>query len=392
LPQDVQLAGRLMKKRSAPAPESVMMEGISAASLQELEYQVTEIAAKPPEGLEAGMPRALAVKEASPTNTKIHIRGDPARLGEEVPRGFLSLVEHVESGTLKADSSGRLELANWIADERNPLTARVIVNRIWQHLFGRGLVNTPDNFGSMGELPSHPELLDYLASEFIKDGWSTKRMIRRLMLTSAYQLSSEHDEKAHSVDPENRYFWRMQRKRLDAEALRDAVLAINGSLDRTMGGSTLAGGQPGQPPRVEFEEMTRRSIYLPILRGNVNELFQVFDFPDPHALAGKRFVTTAPTQALFLMNSNFAMTQARLWAENLLSDSGKSTPEWISDAYLAAFARRAQLEEMKRAEEFIAHFERSLAPVEQDAAARKKKAVQAFCHALMQSTEFRFLN
>jgi hypothetical protein len=373
----------------------MMMEGITAASLQELEYQVMEIAGKPPEGLEQGMPRALAVKDSTPRNTKIHIRGDPERLGEEVPRGFLSVVEHVESGKLGSDSSGRLELAKWIADERNPLTARVMVNRIWQHLFGRGLVNTPDNFGSMGEMPSHPELLDYLASEFVKEGWSTKRMIRRLMLTSTYQLSSEHNEKAHAIDPENKYFWRMQRKRLDAESLRDAVLALNGTLDRTIGGNTLNGGDgapPGRPGRQQFEEFKRRSIYLPVLRGNVNELFQVFDFPDPHALAGKRYVTTAPTQALFLMNSEFAAEQARLWAEKVLGDSSKSASDWISELYGAAYARKPSAEEVKRAEGFLAQFERALAPVEQDAATRKKKAVQAFCHALMQSTEFRFLN
>ena len=395
LPQDVQLAGTLMKKRpNAPEPEN-MMEGITAASLQELEYQVMEIAGKPPEGLEQGMPRALAVRDSTPRNTKIHIRGDPERLGEEVPRGFLSVVEHVESGKLGTDSSGRLELAKWIADERNPLTARVMVNRIWQHLFGRGLVNTPDNFGSMGEMPSHPDLLDYLASEFIKDGWSTKRMIRRLMLTSTYQLSSEHSEKGHAVDPENKYYWRMQRKRLDAESLRDAVLALNGTLDRTIGGSTLNatnGGPPGQPARQQFEEFKRRSIYLPVLRGNVNELFQVFDFPDPHALAGKRYVTTAPTQALFLMNSEFAAEQARLWAERVLADTSKSASDWITELYVAAYSRQPQTEELKRAEEFLTQFERALAPVEQDATARKKKAVQAFCHSLMQSTEFRFLN
>jgi hypothetical protein len=391
LPQDVQLAGMLMKKRSAPAPEQMMMEGLSAADLQELEYQLMEIQSKPPPGLENGIPRALAVKDSTPRNTKIHIRGDPERLGEEVPRGFLSVVEHVETGKLGTDSSGRLELANWIADERNPLTARVMVNRIWQHLFGRALVNTPDNFGSMGELPSHPELMDYLAAEFVKDGWSTKRMIRRLMLTSTYQLSTAHDEKAHAVDPENRYFWRMHRKRLDAESLRDAVLAINGSLDRTMGGPTLTNGQPRQA-QTQLEEQKRRSIYLPILRGSVNELFQVFDFPDPHALAGKRYVTTAPTQALFLMNSAFASAQAQIWAEKLLGNSGKNNAERITDAYLAAFARRPSAAEVKRAEEFITQFERALVAVEQEPELRKKKAVQAFCHALMQSTEFRFLN
>ena len=153
----------------------MMMEGVSAAQLQELEYAIMELSAKPPEGLTNGLPRALAVKDASIRNTRIHIRGDPERLGQTVPRGFLSLIEHVETGKLSSDSSGRLELANWIADSQNPLTARVAVNRIWLHLFGRALVNTPDNFGTMGETPSHPELLDYLAAEFIKEGWSTKK-------------------------------------------------------------------------------------------------------------------------------------------------------------------------------------------------------------------------
>jgi mono/diheme cytochrome c family protein len=394
LPQDVQLAGKLMKKRSAPAqPEAIMMADVSAADLQQLEYDVMDLAAQPPPGLENGMPRALAVKDSTPRNSKIHIRGDPERLGQEVPRGFLSLIEHVETGQLGTDSSGRLELARWIADSRNPLTARVAVNRIWQHLMGRPLVNTPDNFGSMGEAPTHPELLDYLASEFMNDQWSTKRFIRRLMLTSTYQMSSAHNTKAHGIDPENIYFWRAHRKRLDAESLRDAILAINGTLDRTFGGNSLDGNQPAQPARnQQLEDLTRRSVYLPVLRGNVNELFQVFDFPDPHALAAKRFVTTAPTQALFLMNSSFAAEQSRLWAEQLLSDSGKSTPDWIALAYLSAYSRRPSPAEIQRAEQFLLNFERALAPAEQDPAVRKQKAVQAFCHALIQSTEFRFLN
>jgi hypothetical protein len=187
----------------------------------------------------------------------------------------------------------------------------------------------------------------------------------------------------------------MQRKRLDAESLRDAVLALNGTLDRTIGGSTLNGGNggpPGQPARQQFEEFKRRSIYLPVLRGNVNELFQVFDFPDPHTLAGKRYVTTAPTQALFLMNSEFAAQQARLWAERVLADTSKSASGWITETYVASYGRKPRAEEVKRAEEFLTQFERALAPLEQDATARKKKAMQAFCHALMQSTEFRFLN
>lgn len=395
LPQDVQLAGTLMKKRSPAPEEAMMMEGVSAAQLQDLEYEVMELAAKPPPGLETGLPRALAVRDSEARNMKIHIRGDPERLGDEVPRGFLSLIEHVDSGALGTDSSGRLQLANWIADPRNPLAARVAVNRIWQHLFGRGLVNTPDNFGSMGELPSNPELLDYLASEFIKDGWSRKRMIRRLMLTSTYQLSAAHDEKAGAKDPENRLLWRMNRKRLDAESLRDSILALSGALDRTFGGSSLTNGPNGAPfqsPTRAFDDSTRRSIYLPVLRGNVNELFQVFDFPDPSALAAKRHVTTAPTQALYLMNSPFITQQAGVWAEKLLKDTGRSNAEIINQVYLAAYNRACTAAERTRAEQFLAGFERSLTPVESDPAVRKKRALQACCQAILESTEFRFLN
>jgi hypothetical protein len=394
LPQDVQLAGMLIKKRSSEVAENKMlMDGVSGAQVMELEYKVMELASKPPEGLTNGLPRALAVKEAEVRNVKVHIRGDPERLGEEVPRGFLSVIEHVESGKLSTESSGRLDLANWIADPRNPLTARVAVNRIWLHLFGRGLVNTPDNFGSMGETPSHPELLDYLASEFMREGWSTKKMIRRIMLTSAYQLSTAHDAKAHSVDPENHFLWRMNRKRLDAESLRDAILAINGALDKTIGGNTLNAAGNGAPPQAQpFEDLTRRSIYLPVLRGNVNELFQVFDFPDPYTLAAKRYVTTAPTQALFLMNSPFVAQHSRRWAEKLLENSGKSNVDLINDAYLAAYARLATSNERDRSTDFLTTFDRALVQIEPDAATRRKKSLQAFCQGLFQSTEFRFLN
>ena len=397
LPQDVQLAASLMKKRSTPEPEEsmmTMMDGVSAAELAELEYKIMEFEAQPPPEIADGLPRALAVRDLTPVNAKIHVRGDPERLGDEVPRGFLSVVEHVETGKLGTDSSGRLELANWIASEQNPLTARVAVNRIWLHLFGRGLVNTPDNFGSLGERPTHPELLDYLAAEFMREGWSTRRMIRRIMLSSTYQLSTALDEKAHAIDPENWLHSRMNRKRLDAESLRDAILAVNSTLDRTAGGDTLNAAAPNGPPGApqEFKDLKRRSLYLPVLRGSVNELFQFFDFPDPSALAAKRYVTTAPTQALYLMNSEFISENSRAWAEMLLANSGKSDAELINDAYALAYNRPCSIDEQKRALEFLKNFERGLVQVEADAAARKKRAVQAFCQALIESTEFRFLN
>lgn len=393
LPQDVQLAGALMKKRS-PKPEenSMAMEGVSAAQLQQLEYDAMEFASRFPEGLTNGLPRALAVEDAAVQNSKIHIRGDAEKLGEEVPRGFLSLIEHVESGQLGTDSSGRLELANWISDRRNPLTARVAVNRIWQHLFGRGLVNTPDNFGSMGEEPSHPELLDYLAAEFTENGWSTKKMVRRIMLTSTYQSSTTHMAAAAHADPENRQLWRMNRKRLEAESLRDAVLALSGALDVTMGGDSNSRSNGAPPQAQSFQDLTRRSIYLPVLRGDVNELFQVFDFPDPHTLAGKRHVTTAATQALYLMNSPFMAQQARRWAEKLKENSSNSDADLIHEAYLAAYARPCTDAERERAVDFLKKFDRALVQIEPDATARRTRALQAFCQGILQSTEFRFLN
>ena len=341
------------------------------------------------------MPMAIAVRDGEVRNTRLLFRGDLDRPGEEVPRGFLSVIEHVDSGKIGTDSSGRLALADWIANEQNPLTARVMVNRIWLHLFGRGLVNTPDNFGSMGETPSNSEMLDYLASQFMTNGWSTKKMIRRLMLTSTYQLSSAYNSDAHTTDPENRLYWRMNRKRLDAESLRDSILAVNQSLDRTVGGDKVPdltdnGRMPdGRPVSSEVLISRRRSLYLPIFRGQLNDLYQVFDFPDPNSLSGKRYVTTAPTQALFLMNSPFIAGESRRWAERLES---KSESDLINNVYFAAYARPCSEEERTRATTFLRNYGNALIATESDQAIRRKKALQALCQAIIESTEFRFLN
>jgi len=399
LPQDVELAGKLMKRRAVPEAEMDMaMAGATAARLEELEYKVMELMASTPAELPEGLPRALAVKEGQPRPVKIHIRGDPERLGEEVPRGFLTVLRPEGAELPAADASGRRELADWIANGRNPLTARVMANRIWHHLFGRGLVPTTDNFGAMGEAPSHPELLDYLAGELIANGWSAKKLIRRILLTRTYQMGSQENEKARAADPENRLLWRMNPKRLEAEALRDAMLAANGTLDRAVGGppQQAAMAAPAQPvpelPPPVFEDSSRRSLYLPVLRGNLQDLFQVFDFPDPHFVAGRRFTTTAPTQALFLMNSPFVLRQARAWAEKLAAESGRSDAELAAEVYAAAYGRTAAKDELARASAFLENYRAALAQAEPDAAARKIKAWQGFCQAILQSTEFRFLD
>lgn len=393
LPQDVQLAAMFMKKPVAVGDDENMMAmgEVSVAKLDEFEASISELVAKAPPPL----PMAMAVREGEPKNTRIHIRGDTERLGEEVPRGFLSVIDHVETGAMATDSSGRLQLAEWIASDRNPLTARVMVNRIWQHLFGRGLVATPDNFGSMGEMPSHPELLDYLAAEFMQNGWSVKQMIRRIMLTSSYQLGTAHDAANHAADPDNRYLWRMNRKRLDAEALRDSILAINGSLDATIGGESVSMSSGNMvPPGDRNDTLTskRRSIYLPVFRGNLNDLFQVFDFPDPHALAGKRYVTTAPTQSLFLMNSRFMLDEADVWAQRLASVQLQGESQLVERVYAAAFGRPPTAEERDRALGFLKKYSAALVQIEPEEDARKRKTLRSFCQAILESTEFRFLN
>lgn len=389
LPQDIQLAAMFMKQRSPMPQGEMMMANVSPAMLEDLEYKFLELRGKP----RPDVPTAMALRDGTARDAKIHLRGDPERLGPEVRRGFLSAIENLRGHALAENASGRLELANWIAHEQNPLTARVAVNRIWQHLFGAGLVATPDNFGAMGQPPTHPELLDYLAAEFIENGWSTKKMIRRLMLTRTYQLSSEPNAKAQAADPGNHLLWRAHRKRLDAESLRDSILASNGSLDRSIGGRIDSGQEA--PPIInaaagELPDANRRSLYLPVIRGALNDLFQAFDFPDPHAISGQRHVTTAPTQALFLMNSPFLSRQAGLWARSLLADPALSDDARVTRVFERAYARPPTAREMERATMFLKSYSAALSA--EDEAARKQKAWQGLCHAIYESTEFRFLN
>ncbi len=389
LPQDVQLAARYARKRSEPSnAETMMMGDVTAARREEYEMAIADLTAKAP----PPMPMALAVREGEIKNSRVLFRGDPERAGEEVPRGFLSLLEKVQGERPGADSSGRLGLAEWIASDQNPLTSRVAVNRLWLHLFGRGLVNTPDNFGSMGEPPSNPELLDYLAMEFMTDGWSVKKMIRRLTLSATYRSSCAYDPQAYALDPENRLLWRMNRKRLEVEELRDSILSINQTLDLTIGGDGLGGVTPTDSLGGSANSLTtrRRSLYLPVFRGSLNDLYQVYDFPDPHILTGKRNVTTSATQALFLMNSPFILEESRRWSEHLEVTESESAR--INEIYLRAYARPCSETEQSRAETFLRNYSNALIPTEPAAEARKKKSLEALCQAIIESTEFRYLN
>jgi hypothetical protein len=249
---------------------------------------------------------------------QICIRGSVKNLGDVVPRGFLTVATTGKTPTIPAAVSGRLELAQWIASPENPLTARVAVNRVWSHLFGTGLVRTVDNFGSTGETPSHPELLDFLALRFVDGGWSVKGLIREIMLSRTYRLACDAAAEHTAADPENRLLAHQNRRRLDAEAIYDSILSLSGALDLATGGDTI---RPDTKSEYNYRfDVGRRAVYLPVFRNQLPDLFAVFDFPDPNLSQGRRTTSTLSTQALFLMNSPFAGEQSRRAAERLLAD------------------------------------------------------------------------
>jgi hypothetical protein len=291
------------------------------------------------------VPKVHGVRDfETPQDMRITIRGNPRALSDRVPRGFLQVASSAKSTTqpdISAGHSGRAKLADWVAT--NPLAARVVVNRIWQKLFGDGLVRTVDYFGLPGDRPSHPELLDAMATEFIKDGWSQKRLIRSLVLSRTYGLDNAHDVRAHAADPGNRLLWRMNRVRLDAEALRDSMIFVAGQLKPSTGGPALplefpenvGGLSPTDvnPPSFRLtkwrpEQEFERTIYLPVVRHSAQpgpaELRNVFDFAQPSEFTGKRSVTAVPTQALFLMNSPIVKKHAAALAERMSKEPDES--------------------------------------------------------------------
>ena len=253
---------------------------------------------------------AHVLNDSGRSDMHVAIRGNLRRSGELVPRRFLEIVAGKEAAHFKS-GSGRLQLADAIVDSSNPLTARVIVNRVWQWHFGKALVRTPSNFGTLGEKPTHPELLDHLAAEFIADGWSLKNLHRKIMLSQTWQMSSRHDESKFAIDGDNRLIWRMNPRKLEVEVWRDTLLAVSGELDRTLGGK----------PTDNILSSPRRTIYGAISRNGdrytSDEFLRLFDFPSPRATAATRPVSTVPQQYLFMMNSDFMIRRAEALAKSL---------------------------------------------------------------------------
>lgn len=351
----------------------------------------------------ATVPSAFAVHDyPQPADMQITIRGNAHALGEAVPRGFVQIISS-NPASIPANESGRRQLAEWLVGPDNPLTARVTVNRIWQKLFGEGLVRSVDYFGVRGDLPSHPELLDYLATRFVAEGWSQKRLIRDLVLSRAYQLSSAQDAAANAVDPENRLLWRMNRRRLDAESLRDSLLAVSGRLLSSNGGPGLPLEYPENtgglakggvnPPNFRLnkfrpEQEFVRTIYLPIIRSapqaGPGEVRNVFDFTLPAEFAGQRAVTTVPTQALFLMNAKVLKQRAQELAQTILSTNGDEAR--LEALWLRVLNRPIADVERTEALAFLKDL-RGMEP-NADAAANDLRAWSELCHALLASNEF----
>jgi hypothetical protein len=294
------------------------------------------------DGLER--PTAMVVADdPAPRGTELRIRGIEKQRGETVPRGFLQVAMVSPAADLPETSSGRLELADWIASRDNPLTARVLVNRVWAWLFGAGIVRTVDNFGTTGELPSHPELLDTLALRFMEEGWSLKKLVGEIVTSRTWQLAVQ---KPSSADPENRLMGHANRRRLDAEQLRDAILAVSGKLELRLGGPNIQGAGDINPNAVSAQSVEygydfadfRRSVYTPAFRNKRLELFEAFDFGDINSSVGQRHVSTVATQALYLLNHPFVAEQARAAAERTLAESGSDAAR-LDAAYRRTLGR-----------------------------------------------------
>ncbi|MGL6074405.1 MAG: PSD1 and planctomycete cytochrome C domain-containing protein [Fimbriiglobus sp.] len=342
----------------------------------------------------------LGVEEGSadayntqPRNLHVQARGNYVTPLEEAPANFLRIIEGEKptsfvsttaNPTAKPEanktrygqirtSSGRLEFAQWLTSPKNPLTARVMVNRIWKHHFGEGLVRSVDNFGLLGEKPTHPELLDYLASRFLEQGWSIKQMHREILLTDAYAMGPANAGDGPTRDPENRLLWQYPLHRLEAEAVRDAMLVVAGNLDRTLGG-TLYNNANLEYVGTPNYDSTRRSIYLPVLRSKVFDFFQTFDFPDPSSPNGRREATVVAPQSLLLMNNPFVLKQSQVFAERLKREASTDEAR-IRLAYRLAYTRDAKPDEVQRALRYV----------------QETKNWPNFTHAILASNEFLYL-
>lgn len=361
-----------------------------AAVVSQLKAERDELARR--EAAVPKFPEVMAVADAKPENLKVHLRGSHLTLGREVSRRLPRILSNAESREL-TEGSGRLQLARWLASADHPLTSRVIANRLWQWHFGQGLVRSPDNFGRLGERPSHPELLDWLAKEFSSRSWSMKSMHRLLLTSAVYQQSTEFNAASALADPENRLLWRFHRQRMDVEVLRDSLLAISGQLDEAAGGTLLPTANRAYVTSTAnvnpaIYNSRRRSVYLPVVRSALFEVFTAFDFADPSSLAGQRDQTTVAPQALFMMNSPFVLEQVRSLVELLLARPNASTADRLSHLYQMAYGRDPSETEMHRASEYLQLMQAEFSRADATATDAEVRAWISLSRAVLSANEF----
>lgn len=377
----------LPKNLEALYPEKVKIE------LRQLRQDLAILQKSAPE-----VPSAMGVTEGTVVDVPIHVRGSHLKLGKVALRNVPRVLAGPEPPTISKQQSGRLELARWLIRPDHPLTARVMVNRIWRWHFGRGIVASTDNLGRLGDAPGNQAILDWLARRFIDGNWSIKDLHRRIMLSSTYQMSTADDPKTSAIDPENRLSWRSSVRRLEAEAIRDALLTVSGALDRSMGGKAIH-----HVKNREFlfdhtsrdgttYDSRRRSLYLPVVRNNVYDVFGLFDFPDPAVPSGDRATTTVAPQALFLMNSDWVAKLCDRLAAELLDDKNANDKTRINRLYRKAYGREATAQETSRALALVVEVESALAERENDVTRRRLRAWSSLCQVVVSANEFVYVN
>ena len=352
----------------------------SKDKLKRLRDELATLEASLPE-----LPTAMGVVDSEPTNTKVHIRGSHLSLGKEVPRGVPEVLAFDGQPTIGETESGRLQLAHWLVRPEHPLTSRVIANRLWRWHFGRGLVGSTDNFGHLGDRPVNQPLLDFLAVTLIESGWSLKELHREIVLSSTYQMSGADNATAAAIDPENHLQWRANLRRLEAESIRDSLLAVSGLLNTEMGGSMLHVGNRefvfNHTSKDETTyDTTRRSIYLPVIRNHLFDVFSLFDYSDASVPTGDRSTSTIAPQALFLMNSDLLARSSAAFAERLASEVSTGDAARVQRMYALAFGRAPSDVETGEALAFVAAVAAKTSSAD--------RGWHALCHVMLVSSEF----
>jgi hypothetical protein len=342
------------------------------------------------------LPGAYAVADAKPVDSSLQVRGEPSEKGPIIKRGGPKFL--CEAGTLDIPEgvSGRLEFARWLASPRHPLTARVMVNRIWQHHFGKGIVTTPSNFGLRGDGPSHPELLDYLAARFVESGWSIKALHRLILRSRTYQLASDWDEANAEKDQSNRYYWHYDRRRLDAEAIRDAMMLLAGTLDLRRPGphpfpSIDQWNWTQHSPFKAVYESNHRSVYLMTQRIQRHPYLSLFDAPDANTSTEVRTSATVPLQALYLMNNPFVQKQAAAFANRLMAEAGDEE-ERVKRAIEQAYSRLPTAAERRKALDYLRRHRAESLAVSAPQEEVEGEAWTSYVRALLTANEFVYVD